>query len=100
MPHTTPPDGQPPCSAYIPSPTKAPTSSQGLPSSSKYATRSRASILPFSFCLAAAFSPPPAYIFFKRVFSSKTSCLFISSYLLNSMSIGGEIGNQRLEWFV
>src|SRR6185312_11805909 len=84
IPHTTPPDGQPPCSAYIPSPTKAPISSQGLSSSIKYATRSRASIFPFSFCLAAAFSPPPAYTFFKRLFSSKTSCLLMSSFLLNS----------------
>src|ERR1700749_4724122 len=67
IPHTTPPEGQPPCSAYIPSPANAPISSQGLSLSIKYPIRPRASILPFSCCLAAAFSPPPRYTFFSLV---------------------------------
>src|SRR5690606_16390783 len=84
---TTPADGHPPCSAYMPSAAVAPISSQGRSSSSRWLIRSRANIFPLAFCFSAALAPPPWYTFFNRCLSADTACLFTSSFWLNSRFI-------------
>src|SRR5690606_3277204 len=84
---TTPADGHPPCSAYMPSAAVAPISSQGRPASSRWLIRSRANIFPLACCFSPALAPPPWYTFFNRFLSADTACLFKSSFWLNSRFI-------------
>src|SRR5882762_13967 len=87
MPVTTPPDGQPPCSVYMPSPAKRATSKKFEFLSVRYSILSRAVSFPLSCCSLIFFSPPPSFVFFAFAFNCEQSFLYLFSFLLNSKSI-------------
>ena len=76
---TTPAEGHPPCSAYIPSAAKAPISTEGAPGSRRRLTRSRALSLPCSASFSRRFLPPPRETSFHLLRHSDTKSLISSA---------------------
>ena len=72
-PVTTPADGAPPHSSYMPHATNEPISKNSVPGSMSNATRSRAVRRPFLCCDSIAFAPPPCWMISSSLRTCATS---------------------------
>ena len=83
---TTPPEGQPPYSSYIPSPTSAPNSNRLHPGSNKTESLSLAVILPLACSFLMRLAPPPFFTRSSFLSKPETRSRIRSSFLLRSRS--------------